>query len=72
MIILKRFYNKFGIFNKQNISSNLFISGNFDLANLRLRLDEISNDKKLKDEDVAYFEKEFNDLSIRRWVHKFI
>jgi len=59
---LKRFYNKFGIFNKQNISSNLFISGNFDLANLRLRLDEISNDKKFKDEDVAYFEREFNDL----------
>jgi len=59
---LKRFYNKFGIFNKQNISSNLFISGNFDLANLRLRLDEISNDKKFNDEDVAYFEREFNDL----------
>ena len=59
---LKRFYNRFGIFNKQNISSNLFISGNFDLANLRLRLDEISDDKKFKDEDVAYFEREFNDL----------
>ena len=59
---LKRFYNKFGIFNKQNISSNLFISGNFDLVNLRLRLDEISDDKKFKDEDVAYFEREFNDL----------
>jgi len=59
---LKRFYNRFGIFNKQNISSNLFISGNFNLSNLRLRLDEISNDKKFKDEDVAYFEREFNDL----------
>jgi len=59
---LKRFYNRFGIFNKQNISSNLFISGNFNLANLRLRLDEISNDKKFKDKDVAYFEREFNDL----------
>jgi len=47
---LKRFYNRFGIFNKQNISSNLFISGNFDLVNLRLRLDEISNDKKFKHE----------------------
>jgi len=59
---LKRFYNKFGIFNKQNISSNVFISGNFDLVNLRLRLNEISDDKKFKDEDVAYIEKEFNDL----------
>ena len=50
---LKRFYNKFGIFNKQNISSNLFISGNFDLANLQLRLDEISNDIKLRKFDAA-------------------
>jgi len=30
---LKRFYNKFGIYNKPNISSHLFISGNFDLIN---------------------------------------
>ena len=59
---LKRFYNKFGIFNKQSISSNLFISGNFDLVNLRLHLDEVSDDKKFKDEDVTYIEKEFNDL----------
>jgi len=59
---LRRFYNKFGIFNKQNISSNVFISGNFDLVNLRLRLNEISDDKKFKDEDVAYIEREFNDL----------
>ena len=50
------------MFNKQNIASNLVSSGNFDLVNLRVRLDEISNDKKCKDEDVAYFEREFNDL----------
>jgi len=59
---LKRFYNKFGIYNKQNITSNLFISGNFDLVNLNMRLYEISNDKKFKDEDVSYLEKEFNNL----------
>ena len=59
---LKRFYNKFGIFNKQNISSSLFISGSFDLVNLRLRLDEISDEKKFKNEDVANIEREFNDL----------
>ena len=59
---LKRFYNKFGIFNKKNISSNLFISGNFDLVNLQLRLDEISADKKFEDEDVTNIEREFNDL----------
>ena len=56
------FYNRFGIYNKQNIPSNLFISGNFDLANMNLRLDEISNKDKVKDEDVLYIEKEFNDL----------
>ena len=59
---LKRFYNKFGIYNKQNIPFNLFISGNFDLVNLNIHLDEISNIQKLKNEDVAYIEKEFNNL----------
>ena len=56
------FYNKFGIYNKQNIPSNLFISGNFDLVNMNLRLDEISNNEKIKDEDVIYIEREFNDF----------
>ena len=59
---LKRFYNKFGIYNKQTIPSNLFIAGNFDLVNLNMRLDEISIDQKFKDEDVFYFEREFNNL----------
>ena len=30
--------------------------------NLQLRLDEISDDEKFKDEDIAYIEREFNDL----------
>ena len=30
--------------------------------NLRLRLNEISEDEKFKDEDVAYIERTFNDL----------
>ena len=59
---LKRFYNKFGIFNKQQIPANLFISGNLDLVNLRLRLNEISDDEKFKDEEVDYIAKEFNDV----------
>jgi hypothetical protein len=59
---LKRLYNKFGIYNKPNISSNLFISGNLDLVNLNIHLYEISNNQKLKNEDVAYIEKEFNNL----------
>jgi len=59
---LKRFYNKFGIFNKERTPTNLFISGNLDLMNLRLRLNEISEDEKFSDEDIAYFEKKFNDI----------
>ena len=59
---LRRFYNKFGIFNKEKTSTNLFISGNLDLMNLRLRLNEISEDEKFSDEDIAYFEKKFNDI----------
>ncbi len=59
---LKRFYNKFGIYNKPNISSHLFVSGNFDLINLNLRLNEIFVDKKLTEDDVSYIEKEFNNL----------
>ena len=58
---LKRAFNKFGVFNKQDVSSSLFISGVFDLENLGLRLNEISNDEKFKDEDIGYIEKEFND-----------
>ena len=35
---------------------------NFDLVNLNIHLHEISNIQKLKNEDVAYIEKEFNNL----------
>ena len=59
---LKRFYNKFGIFNKQKIPFNLFISGNFDLIKLNMRLDEIQGEKKLKEEDLQYIEQEFNNI----------
>ena len=58
----KKFLSKFGIYNKKNIPSNLFISGNFDLDNIRISLYEISDDKKLSSEDINYIEKEFNNL----------
>jgi len=58
----KRFYNKFGIYNKEDSNINLFVSGNFDLINLVLRLNEIYDDKNFEDDDVSYVEKEFNDL----------
>ena len=43
----KKFLSKFGIYDKESISSNLFISGNFDLKNIRTSLYEISDVKKL-------------------------
>ena len=60
----KKFLSKFGIYNKQTIPSNLFVSGIFDLENIRISFYEISNDKKLNREDVDYIEREFNDLML--------
>ena len=62
---LKRFYNKFGIYNKEKTSSSLFVRGSFDLKNLNLRFQEISNKQKFKDDDVSYIEKEFNDILLK-------
>jgi len=59
---LKRFYNKFGVINKQKIPYNLFVSGNFDLVKLNLKLYEISSDKKINNEDVIFVEREFNNI----------
>ena len=59
---LKKLYNKFGIYNKPKLRFDLFISGNMDLVNLDLRLNEISTEAKFKEEDVSYIEKEFNDI----------
>ena len=59
---MKRFYNKFGIYNKEEISSNLFIMGNFDLVNLSARFIEITAKEQFKGDDVAYIEKEFNEI----------
>ena len=58
----KKFLSKFGIYNKKNIFSHLFLSGNFDLKNPRVSFYEISDDKKLSNEDINYIEKEFNNL----------
>ena len=61
---LKRFYSKFGIYNKEKTSSSLFINGSFDLENLNLRFQEISNEVKLANDDVVYIEREFNDIML--------
>ena len=57
-------YNKFCVFNKQNISHNLFVSGNFDLQNIRSSFYEISDNEKLGNEDVNFIEEEFNDFML--------
>ena len=60
----KKFLSKFGIYNKQNIAPNLFVSGNFDLKNTRISFYEISSEAKLSNDDVNFIEKEFNDFML--------
>tara|TARA_B100000029_G_scaffold369544_1_gene363392 strand:- start:510 stop:2156 length:1647 start_codon:yes stop_codon:yes gene_type:complete len=60
----KKFISKFGIYNRESIPSNLFISGNFDLNNLKFSFYEISDDEKLNSDDVNFIENEFNDLML--------
>jgi hypothetical protein len=61
---LKKFYNKFGVYNKPQPKApgSLFISGNFDLLNLNMRLHEIVNEKKVFKDELDYYEKEFNNI----------
>ena len=59
---MKRFYSKFGIYNKEKNSSNIFIMGNFDLVNLNARFIEISTNEKFNGDDVTFIEKEFNEI----------
>jgi len=58
----KKFLSKFGIYNATTIPTNLFISGNFDLDNIKFTFYEIVNDEKLKNNEINFIEKEFNNL----------
>jgi len=60
----KKFLSKFGIYNKEKISSNLFVEGNFDLENIRTSFYEISDQEKFNTEDINFIETEFNDLML--------
>ena len=60
----KKFLSKFGIYNKKNIPTNLFISGNFDLQNIRSSFYEISDNEKFSNDDVNFIEQEFNDIML--------
>ena len=66
----KKFLSKFGIYNKDKISSNIFVSGNFDLENIKISLYEISNIDKSNLEDLNYVENEFNDLMLEDGYNK--
>lgn len=58
----KKFYNKFGVFNKPKTPYNLFVKGNLDLANLNLNLYEVMTDKELNTQDITFIEREFNNI----------
>ena len=60
----KKFLSKFGIYNKEKISSSLFIQGNFDLQNIRASFYEIFHEEKFNSEDINFIESEFNDLML--------
>ncbi len=61
----KFFYNKFGIYNKETGPKDLFIEGILNLVNLNLRIREISFGEKLKEDDITYVEKEFNEILLK-------
>ena len=42
----------------------MFVSGNFDLQNVRSSFYEISDNEKLANEDVNFIEEEFNDFML--------
>ena len=58
----KKFLSKFGIYNKENLSSNLFVQGNFNLENIRASFYEISGEEQFNTEDINFIESEFNDF----------
>ena len=68
---LKRFYSNFGIYNKQNAYSSIFISGILDLLNLQVRINKIIGDEELKNADIEYIEREFNDTVLEKGYESF-
>ena len=42
----------------------MYTSGVFDLKNLQIRFNEINGEEKFPDEDVAFIEKEFNNIML--------
>lgn len=58
----KKFFNKFGIYNKKKVPFNFFTSGSFDLSNLIFRINEITTDEKIPEADVSSIQESFNTI----------
>jgi len=58
----KKFISKFGIYNKKDLPPNLFVSGNFDIQNIKNSFYEILANKKFNENDINFIETEFNDF----------
>ena len=61
----RKFFSKFGVYNKENIPSNSFVSGGLNFNNYKMSFYEISAIDKLSEADVDYIEKEFNNLMLQ-------
>ena len=60
----KKFFSKFGIYDKKTKLSNLYVQGNFDLQNIKAHFYDISSEKKFKIEEINFIESEFNDFML--------
>ena len=60
----KKFMSKFGIYDRKSIPSNIFVSGNFDLENIRANFYEISANEKISGDDLNFVENEFNEVML--------
>lgn len=60
----KKFLSKFGIYNKENISPNFFVSASFDIENLKASFYEVSGSEKLGNDDINFIEQEFNNFML--------
>ena len=58
----KRFFSKFGVYNKKKVPFNFFTSGSFDLSNLIFRINEITVDEKIPEADVISIQEAFNTI----------
>ena len=58
---LRIFFNKFGIYKKPEDPANLFVSGRINFNKSNIIFDEISGKEKFNNEELNYYQKEFNE-----------